>query len=186
MSPRKAIAKPRHKAIDKPLVDRLMARLASGETSKEVLDAVEQFGQFMIDEALGRVSIIESKGISLLGWASALLGFLLLDESIKRQSVLQSEAIGPLLSLAILSAAISLGAAVVATYIRNWGWPGIQHWFCESEFSSERTLRVVHLKALLETYQVHEHILHQKAVAVQISQWALAIWASFVAARLLF
>lgn len=173
-----------HEAIDTKLVARVTEQLSADETPDETIDALDQFGSLMMEEVLGRVAVIESKSISLLGWSTALLGFLLLDDLNSTDSLILHPAVPYLLGTAIFCALLSLAAAFVGCYAREWAWPGVKHWFCERVFSKPRSLRVVHLKALLESHQVHSYVLKQKGLAVQVSQWTLVVAAVLVAVRL--
>src|SRR5262245_1921618 len=125
--------------VDAAFVKRMTDRLSASGFSAELLSALEQFAGPMFDEMLGRVAALETKAISILGWSTALLGFLLL-------AVKPNGSAGRyLLGGATVAAFVAITAASAAARAHRWRWPTIEHWFCEEEFESPLRLRAQHL-----------------------------------------
>src|SRR5262249_26238140 len=91
-----------------------------------------------------------------------------------------------LLRGATVAAILAITTASVAARAHRWRWPTIEHWFCEDEFESPLRLRAQHLIALLRTYQAHAAITKRQAIALQISQAAIAVAGILVALAILF
>jgi hypothetical protein len=63
--------------VDAAFVKRMTERLHSTGFDPEILSALEQFAGPMLDELFGRIATLETKATNVVGWATALLGFLL-------------------------------------------------------------------------------------------------------------
>jgi hypothetical protein len=166
--------------VDAALVRRMTERLRATGFNAELLSALEQFGGPMLDELFGRIATLETKAISIVGWATALLGFLLL----------WSNKPGTGLALELVSGATWLAVVAVITgsfaaRARRWKWPTIDQWFCEEEFDSSVRLRAQHLIALLRSYQAHTGVIRRQALALLVAQIAIALGGVLVASAIL-
>lgn len=70
-------------------------RLSSRALSSDTVDALYDFGKFMLEEVQQRAAYIDSKLGGYLTWAAALLGVLLIDQSLGKGTALRIAAIVP-------------------------------------------------------------------------------------------
>ena len=157
------------------------AALLEQKSSEPLLSAVENFGGIMVNEVVGRTTTIEAKAVSVLGWTTALLAFLLFDRA-ENQSVFATD--GRLLLLTLVAVLWALAASAYAAGARRWRWPSARDWFCTDYFDDPSKLRVYHQIALLETCQAHHRINEAKGRALTHAQWALLLAALVTGWRL--
>jgi hypothetical protein len=159
------------KRVDQELVDRIVRGLRLETTTNGSLITMETFGERMIDEASARLALVEGKAVSLIGWSSALLGLLLLNVTLGRATPDAERGYwyGLLIGAKVLTI-ISLACASWAARATEHAWPEVLHWFCESQFTNERDLRVIHLRALLQAYMHTDDVIGGKDTALVWSQ----------------
>jgi hypothetical protein len=149
-------------------------------STAELADQLSRFGDLMINEVLFRSGAIEAKAQSALGWALAILAFLLIGSDIKENPGLL-RAIP--LTLCALSALWSTWWSYDALRLRKWTWPSQVDWFQHDLFGDIDRLRRYHLLSLLENHQWHNTENAKKAKALERAQYGLfaaAILLAFV------
>lgn len=157
----------RVKTVDEQFLDRVSEQLKAAKYDEKVLSALEQFSGPMVDELFSRIATIESKAINVIGWSSALLGFLML-----RPAVTTHEG-RVIIGLAAVALVVAIVAGFMAAKARRWQWPTTRQWFCVEEFDRPHALRVQHLMALLRAYQGHTITNRDQASALKYAQWAI-------------
>src|SRR5437762_14273695 len=63
--------------LDRRFVERVDLELLESGDDPETLQALFDFAALMFNEVTGRANVIDTKGIAALGWAIALIAFLL-------------------------------------------------------------------------------------------------------------
>ena len=159
------------------LVAEMRTRLIRDDVDDPLLSALEQYSGPMLQEMSDRLSMIESKAISVLGWSTALLAFMLLRPAGGQHSA----AVSVLTGLAVPAAMVAVVAAALAVKSRKFEWPSVHHWFCGELFSTPLRLRALHIVELLASYNNHCDVAGIKAYWLVISQWALTAAALIVA-----
>jgi hypothetical protein len=167
--------------VDAAFVKRMTERLRTTGFDADLLSALEQFAGPMLDELFGRIATLETKAISIVGWATALLGFILLWSN---------KPVGGSLGFYLLRGAtwmavVAIVAGSFAGRARGWKWPTIEQWFCEEEFGSAARLRAQHLIALLRSYQAHTVVTKRQAWALLVGQFAIFLAGILVASAIL-
>lgn len=159
---------PQRTAVDVSFVNRINEALHAERYRPEVLDPIERFATPMMDEVLARIAVLESKSVSIAGWSTALLGFLLLQKATTVSARV-------MVALTAIAALVALAAAAEAARARKWKWPNTSHWFCDKLFSTPERMRAVQVLALLEAYQSAAHICDRKGFALTVAQYAILV-----------
>lgn len=125
---------------------RMADALHAANYDAELLVRLEDFGRLIVDEVTVRINTIESKAVSITGWAIALIGFLLFQ---KPTTGMGKGAV----AIAAVVALAAMWCSTEAAKGRKYEWPGQEAWFYDKYFNEPARLRAAHLLALLEAYQ---------------------------------
>jgi hypothetical protein len=99
--------------------------------SPELADHLLQFGDLMLNEVTVRSGSIETKALSVMGWAAAITVFLVVGTEITNSDFWRSLGF-------TLTAIAAIAAAVFgfqALRVRKWTWPSQQDWFRSDLFA---------------------------------------------------
>ena len=162
-------------------------RVSIEDIEKQVLSLCDgtvtelyDFGVLMVTEVERRALGIDSKLTSILGWSSAVLGFLLLGTS-------PGGSFGSSLLL-LVSIALTLGA-VISSFLGLrtilWITPSEKDWFRDELLENAGRLRRYHIVSMLNTHQDHEKEIEKKASRLALAERLLAVAASLIAITLL-
>lgn len=165
--------------VDAAFVRRMTERLHATGFDAQILSALEQFAGPMLDELFGRIATLETKATSVVGWSTALLGFLLFWSN--------KPSAQPGLGLVYAATLMAIAAILSGSFAacaRRWQWPTIEQWFREDEFNSPTRLRAQHLIALLRAYQSHTVVSKRQGWALLIGQAAVFIAGMLVGAAI--
>ena len=151
--------------------------------SPELLDELHALGTMMVTEVTGRVTLLDTKALSVLGYTAAILAFLFFGRPAWISSSAPVEV--ALITVAVVLALGSLAVTFLALRIRTWEWPSEHDWFREDLFANPDALRRYHVLSLLETHKTHAEAANQKATRVRRAQWLLVLSAATVGVALL-
>ena len=165
---------PNRRRVD---VDEVQRALEENE-SPELYAQLEEFGRLLITDSQAHTSAIESKGLSVLGWTSALLAL-----AFSKDLALSVAASWPLLmmtGLGVVSAFVALASAARCVKPERWSVPSQQDWMRTDLFHDLPLLRRYQILSLLENYDTHCRRFDPKARALEIAQPALVIAATLL------
>lgn len=143
----------------------------------DTVDELYEFGTLLLAEVQGRSAALDSKLTSILGWSSALLGFLLVGAP--------GGFLGDLLLL--VAAGLALGAVISSSAglrIVIWMTPSEQDWFRDGLMDSPERLRSYHVISMLNSHQDHEREMGKKAAHLVRSEKLLVATAVLIAVAL--
>jgi hypothetical protein len=161
---------PNRRRVDGEEIKRL---LEHHPPDTELLSALEEFGRMMISEGQAHLAAIEAKGLSVLGWTSAMLA-LMFSKDLAVSAKLPTVVVW-LTGLGVLAALAALVWAAQCVRIREWTVPSQQDWFRTDIFGSVKILRAYHLLALLESHDAHIRVQDQKSEQLRKAQWSLVL-----------
>jgi hypothetical protein len=139
----------------------------SDEHKAEVLASLSSFGTLLLSEANGRISALDAKATSTLGWSAAALAFFVAGTP---------DWISTNSWIVVLLTMVGIGtglAGVVLSWLalrpRHWKWPSQEVWFDNELFDNPARLKAQHVKAMLVT---HRDCLTKNAGKAQQLSWA--------------
>lgn len=157
-------------------VDTVVAEAAS----EEVADELSKFGEMLLSEIQERVSGLDSKATTIIGFSAAILAFLI-HQSGQWDNAPKLESLG-VLSVALLAGAASAFAFLALKGSRNWKWFSERNWFPAPEAKAGTDqLKRYYVRAMHRVERANNRIANEKAHDVVAAQVLLALAAMVLA-----
>ena len=151
----------------------------SSELPSEMVDELYRFGQIIVTDAKTTAGQLDSKLVTVLGWTSAALAFLLLNKI---------AGTSPSIRFAIVAATV---CALVGTVIAGWGlkstlWvaPSEQDWFKTELMENAGAMRRYHIVSMLVSHQITVNRNAVKAVYLRLAELCLIGGSLFIGVAL--
>jgi hypothetical protein len=148
-------------------LERYLSDDAVNSTSLEYLFS---FGQVLMDELHARLSLVDAKANSLLGWSAAFVAFLLVGPGRPNDAW---GADGFLYVVGTISGVAASVASALALRVRDWKWPSPHDWFQVKHLASPDSLLCGHVLSLYEAHENAGEILDRKAAWLSAAQYVL-------------
>jgi hypothetical protein len=159
-------------------VDELIDRHATTTVTDELFD----FGKMLLANNEDRVSAIDTKAMSIVGFSSAILAFLVtraIDWDTSTVGLLFILAVGTLAALACLSAGLALRGA------QNWKALGEATWFPPADvLDKPDELKRFYIKAMHQAHQENHRIANRKASQMILGQLFMGVGGILLAVAL--
>jgi hypothetical protein len=154
--------------------------VVAGVATEQVTDELYKLGEMLLSEIQERVSGLDSKATTIIGFSGAILAFLIHQSA---QSIATStlELIGTIL-VALLAGVASTFAFLALKGARNWKWFSERNWFPAPETKAGTDqLKRYYVRAMHRVEQANNRIANDKADNVVRAQVFLALAAIILA-----
>ena len=170
MSIREWLSSEMRRDVFQPVSSADAEKWMTDKSSKDLIDAVYTFGTLMLTEMNGRMSAVDGKATSILGWSSAALAFLLIDQP-WLQTLSWFEVL--LVVFSVLAASNAALMAGLALRLRKWPWPSERDWFQHTLFDDPVRLRTFYTATMLKAHRESGLQSVWKAWFLTRAQWSL-------------
>jgi hypothetical protein len=154
--------------------------VVAGAASEQVTDELYKLGEMLLSEIQERVSGLDSKATTIIGFSGAILAFLV-HQSAQPATVSTLELVGIIL-VALLAGTASAFAFLALKGARNWKWFSERNWFPAPEAKAGTDqLKRYYVRAMHRVERANNRIANKKADNVVKAQVLLALAAIVLA-----
>ncbi len=134
----------------------------------EVTDQLYDFGKMLLDEVQSRAGRLNAQSVTVLGWSTAILGFLFAGANRLSGAVLYFAMVGAVCALA------GMMFSVNALRTRgNWNWPSDQSWIHKTGLVQDDELKRYHVRVMHDVRRGRLAIVNAKARSIARAEWSL-------------